>query len=118
MKVLDFVKSGGGAASGVGPLDTLKVLKLANNNPTGPLPAALGNLTRLKVLDLSNNDLTGSLPAEVGNLTNLEVLEKSSTFNLSGPLSQSLTGLSGTPYRGGHARPPSKGLVSAGVSPL
>ncbi|KAG5526527.1 hypothetical protein RHGRI_032714 [Rhododendron griersonianum] len=58
----------------------LGVLKDADNDLTGVVPASLGQLSRLLVLDLSRNSLTGSIPPSCASLGNLTLLDMSSSF--------------------------------------
>ena len=65
----------------LGDLGELTFLKLNHNGYlekeglTGGIPAELGNLTKLTKLYLQHNELSGAIPAELGNLTKLEDLQ-------------------------------------------
>ena len=48
------------------------VLKLGENNFSGPIPKSLANFKNLQSLDLSGNDFTGAVPDELCEMTNLE----------------------------------------------
>ncbi|MCY4647085.1 MAG: Ig-like domain-containing protein [Gammaproteobacteria bacterium] len=58
----------------LGKLAALEELRLSVNDLTGSIPPELGNLTRLTFLSLAGNDLTGPIPPELANLPNLEQL--------------------------------------------
>jgi len=55
----------------------LRVLRLAQNRLTGPLPLGLSGFMGLKELDLGRNALTGPLPPWITTLRALEVLDLS-----------------------------------------
>jgi hypothetical protein len=53
----------------------LRVLRLDNNQLTGPVSPKLGKLTKLKFLQLHNNQLTGEIPKVGDSLTALNLCE-------------------------------------------
>ena len=77
----------------LGSLSNLQFLSLRFNQLSGPIPAELGSLSNLLKLILSFNQLSGGIPAELGSLSNLERIDFSGNSTLSGPLPESLTGL-------------------------
>ena len=73
------------------------VLRLRENNLTGPIPPELGNLIQLGILELNSNSLTGPIPPELGNLTQLRWLTL--LFNeLTGPIPPELGQLTQLEY--------------------
>ncbi|PWA35836.1 leucine-rich repeat protein [Artemisia annua] len=70
----------------LGKLANLRVLRLALNSLTGPIPEALGRLRFLEVLDLSSNQLSGPIPTFLGQLTILNL----SKNQLNGSIPESL----------------------------
>eukprot|EP00533_Pseudo-nitzschia_delicatissima_P004848 CAMPEP_0116113460 /NCGR_PEP_ID=MMETSP0327-20121206/19520_1 /TAXON_ID=44447 /ORGANISM="Pseudo-nitzschia delicatissima, Strain B596" /LENGTH=2649 /DNA_ID=CAMNT_0003606819 /DNA_START=275 /DNA_END=8224 /DNA_ORIENTATION=- len=59
---------------GLAGLPSFRVLNLASNALSGPIPEAIFSISSLEDLDLSYNDFSGSLSSEVGSLTNLQRL--------------------------------------------
>ena len=76
----------------LGDLGQLRTLRLAVNELTGPIPAALGDLGQLRTLHLYANELTGPIPAALGNLAQLAYLELDEN-RLTGPIPRALGGL-------------------------
>ncbi|KAM0007699.1 putative non-specific serine/threonine protein kinase [Helianthus debilis subsp. tardiflorus] len=70
-------------------LRALKVLDLAHNKLTGPVPTFLGNLTNIY---LCYNQLNGSIPESMGRLTGLTHLDMQSN-RLTGPIPVSVAQL-------------------------
>ncbi|UNI22758.1 hypothetical protein JDV02_008619 [Purpureocillium takamizusanense] len=60
----------------VSQMTSLRDLKLAKNNLTGPLDAAIANLELLEMLDLHGNGLS-ALPPNMGNMSRLRILNLS-----------------------------------------
>ena len=77
----------------LGSLSNLLQLILSFNQLNGGIPAELGSLSNLQSLWLYSNQLSGGIPAELGSLSNLERIDFSGNSTLSGPLPESLTGL-------------------------
>ncbi|MDE2772105.1 MAG: Ig-like domain-containing protein [Gemmatimonadota bacterium] len=57
--------------SGLGSLESLKILDLSWNSLEGAIPSQLGSLAKLEELSLGGNRLTGHIPPELGDLANL-----------------------------------------------
>ena len=72
---LGFQKLTGTVPSGLGRLDGLQYLFLADNRLTGEIPPELGELQNLRYLNLAVNRLEGYIPPELGSLSNLEFLD-------------------------------------------
>ena len=83
----------GGIPAELGSLSSLRILWLYSNQLSGGIPAELGSLSNLERIDFSGNELSGEVPAELGSLSNLERIDLSGNSTLSGPLPESLTGL-------------------------
>ena len=77
----------------VADVGRVTLLRLSNNQLSGPVPVELASLGRLRVLDLSRNQLSGPIPAELGGLSDLGSLSLSSN-SLSGPIPAELGDLS------------------------
>ena len=58
-------------------LKRLKVLNLASNHLTGPIPEGLNSLRSLGTINLSHNGLTGAIPADITDLHFLDTLNLS-----------------------------------------
>jgi hypothetical protein len=71
---------------------SLKILDLASSHVEGPLPSLVG-LGQLTLIDFQNTDLSGTIPDDWGNLGQLEFLFMKDVSALSGPLPNSLGGL-------------------------
>lgn len=54
--------------------DTVRSIKLEENNLTGTLPASIADLTSLYALSLYENNLSGNIPPAIGSLKNLVYL--------------------------------------------
>ena len=74
-------------------LTDLTHLVLHVNQLTGTIPRELGQLTNLKWLDVAGNQLTGTIPRELGRLKKLETLALGGNADLTGPLPETITGL-------------------------
>ncbi|KAJ7295857.1 hypothetical protein O6H91_Y158800 [Diphasiastrum complanatum] len=74
-------------------LRSIKVLNLAKNNFTGPIPEAIGRLSNLTSLDLCSNYLVGKLPSALGNCSKLVCL-KIAANSLTGTIPPSFASLS------------------------
>ena len=70
----------------------VSVLRLEDNNLTGPIPPELGSLANLREVFLSLNNLSGPIPPELGGLANLTWLSLSRN-HLSGPIPPELGNL-------------------------
>lgn len=96
LRELDFSDNG---LSGEIPLGfaqlfpNLEVLRVANNQFRGPLPADLTSLTRLTELDLDNNHFSGQIPAWMGGFSGLTVLRLGGN-DFDGPIPPGLGSLS------------------------
>ena len=66
-------------------LPNFRMLSLASNGLTGPIPDALFSITSLEDIDLSYNDFTGTLSSRVVGMTNLKRFACNGA-GLSGPL--------------------------------
>ncbi len=68
----------------------LKILNLASNAISGPIPPTIANLSKLTTLVLNDNTLTGALSGvDLSRLAALEILDVSGN-NLVGPLPESI----------------------------
>jgi len=73
-------------------LSALKVLRLANNLLSGPLPDSIAHLRNLEYLILYDNQLSGHLPASLGQLSQLKILSLHKN-NFQGPIPPTLGAL-------------------------
>ena len=48
-----------------------RIIVIAENELTGPIPTEVGSLTTLEIYLIAENGLTGSIPTEVGSLIKL-----------------------------------------------
>ena len=58
----------------MGDLSNLRILDLADNNLTGPIPRELANLSKVEQILLTENSLSGEFPLELLDLKNLTSL--------------------------------------------
>ncbi len=91
---LDSNRLTGAIPPEIGLLTNLTHLYLYDNQLSDAVPHELGDLTNLLHLCLDRNLLTGSVPQELSQLKNLKWLHLYDNFDLSGPLPESITGLS------------------------
>ena len=68
----------------IGLLDSLLILTLRDTTLTGPIPPAIGLLRGLRDLSLGGTRIDGPVPPEMGNMTGLDYVYLSGT-RLSGP---------------------------------
>ena len=76
----------------IGLLDSLFILHLRDTTLTGPIPPAVGLLRGLRDLNLGGTHIDGPLPPEMGNMTGLDYVYLYGT-RLSGPLPGTLANL-------------------------
>ena len=72
---LDNNNLSGQIPSEIGELDSLVFLLLGGNELEGEIPASLMNLLGLASLSLNDNQLTGHIPPEIAGLVNLETID-------------------------------------------
>ncbi|MYK68350.1 MAG: hypothetical protein F4020_01920 [Gammaproteobacteria bacterium] len=77
----------------LGRLQDLTVHALYWNSLSGSIPRELGNLASLKELLVQGNDLSGPVPPELGELSELTRLSVGWNPGLAGPLPMELTKL-------------------------
>jgi Leucine-rich repeat (LRR) protein len=61
----------GSIPESLGDIETLKYIRLQNNQLSGSVPATFEKLTNLYELNLANNELTGTLPGSLSKLSKL-----------------------------------------------
>ena len=76
----------------LGDLSSLTYLSVANNALNGSIPSSIGRLERLQFLFLSQNYIRGTIPSTIGDLFDLQSLILNSN-DLSGSIPSSLGGL-------------------------
>tara|TARA_B100000579_G_scaffold363492_2_gene322055 strand:- start:369 stop:2147 length:1779 start_codon:yes stop_codon:yes gene_type:complete len=76
--------------SEIGELDSLVFLLLGGNELEGEIPASLMNLLGLASLSLNDNQLTGHIPLEIAGLVNLETIDISNN-QLTGEIPEGLS---------------------------
>ena len=87
---LDNNNLSGQIPSEIGELDSLVFLLLGGNELEGEIPASLMNLLGLASLSLNDNQLTGHIPPEIAGLVNLETIDISNN-QLTGEIPEGLS---------------------------
>ena len=87
---LDNNNLSGQIPSEIGELDSLVFLLLGGNELEGEIPASLMNLLGLASLSLNDNQLTGHIPLEIAGLVNLETIDISNN-QLTGEIPEGLS---------------------------
>ena len=87
---LDNNNLSGQIPSEIGEIDSLVFLLLGGNELEGEIPASLMNLLGLASLSLNDNQLTGHIPPEIAGLVNLETIDISNN-QLTGEIPEGLS---------------------------
>ena len=87
---LDNNNLSGQIPSEIGELDSLVFLLLGGNELEGEIPASLMNLLGLASLSLNDNQLTGHIPLEIADMVNLETVDISNN-QLTGEIPEGLS---------------------------
>ena len=87
---LDNNNLSGQIPSEIGELDSLVFLLLGGNELEGEIPASLMNLLGLASLSLNDNQLTGHIPLDIAGLVNLETIDISNN-QLTGEIPEELS---------------------------
>ena len=87
---LDNNNLSGQIPSEIGELDSLVFLLLGGNELEGEIPASIMNLSGLASLSLSDNQLTGHIPLEIADMVNLETVDISNN-QLTGEIPEGLS---------------------------
>ncbi|KAI8832274.1 hypothetical protein BJ741DRAFT_667291 [Chytriomyces cf. hyalinus JEL632] len=95
---IGYNKLVGGIPSSIASLaPSLRIINMADNNLTGPLPTEWGTLSLLTQLHLQDNQFTGTIPSQYGRLFNMFDFELSNN-KISGPIPSELLALPSDAY--------------------
>ncbi|TPX66896.1 hypothetical protein CcCBS67573_g07684 [Chytriomyces confervae] len=95
---IGYNKLVGGIPSSIASLaPSLRIINMADNTLTGPLPTEWGTLSLLTQLHLQDNQFTGTIPSQYGRLLNMFDFELSNN-KLSGPIPSELLALPSDAY--------------------
>jgi PKD repeat protein/Leucine-rich repeat (LRR) protein len=81
----------------IGEMNSMRYLKLNDNQLGGSIPPGIGSLSEMVAMDLSHNLLEGLIPNELWNLQNLQYLDLGHN-RLSGGLSAAVGNLTGLTF--------------------